>query len=399
MTFVLVFAVLLFSAMLVSALADRTILSTAVVFLIGGFVLGDGAIGVLHVGPGDTAVSQLAEFALFSILFTDGMRISIGELRQSWRLPGRALLLGLPLTLVATALLAHLLAGLPWIESFLLGAVLAPTDPVFAAAVVGREEIPFRLRNLLNVESGLNDGLALPIVVILIAASGSTQDSWWHLVADAVGGVLLGIVVPAIGAVLYRHPAFASSARYEPLNALAMGLIVLSIARLTGANEFLAAFSAGITVASSSPAVRDSFHELGEVISEVLKLAALLIFGALISVAFLRDISLGGYLFAAAAIFVARPVALEATLIGSALDHRERIVAAWFGPKGFASVVYGLLILSSGIVRSNELFHLVALVVSASIIAHSSTDVVIAHWFVRTDRALPVAVGHDDQGH
>ena len=90
----------------------------------------------------------------------------------AWRLPGRALLLGLPLTLALTAVFAHYIAGLPWLESFLLGAILAPTDPVFAAAIVGREEVPGRLRHLLNVESGVNDGLALPIVLVLLAATG-----------------------------------------------------------------------------------------------------------------------------------------------------------------------------------------------------------------------------------
>ena len=287
MTFVLCFAALLFAAMLISALADRTVLSTAVLFLLGGFLLGNGVLDVVRVGPGDEMVGSLAELALFSILYTDGMRLGVADLRRSWRLPGRALLLGLPLTLVLTAVLARYVAGLPWLESFLIGAVLAPTDPVFASAVVGREEIPYRLRNLLNVESGLNDGLALPIVVLLIAAAGSTPARWTQLIVESVGGVALGVVVPAIGARLYRARIFAASARYEPINALALGLLVLSIARLTGANEFLAAFSAGVTLATLSPSVRDAFHELGEVLAEVLKLAALLVFGALISIEFL----------------------------------------------------------------------------------------------------------------
>lgn len=133
------FAVLLLVAMLVSERAHRTVLSTAVLFLVGGFVLGDGVLGVVDVEAGDPLVSTLAELALFSVLFTDGMRVGIRDLRRAWRLPGRALLLGLPLTLAVTAVLAHYLVGLPWLEAFLLGAVLAPTDPVFAAAIVGRK--------------------------------------------------------------------------------------------------------------------------------------------------------------------------------------------------------------------------------------------------------------------
>ena len=108
---------------------------------------------------------MIAELALFSVLYTDGMRAPVRDLVSAWRLPGRALLLGLPLTLLGTALLARYVVGLSWAESILIGAALSPTDPVFAAAIVGREGIPSRLRFLLNVESGLNDGLALAIAL------------------------------------------------------------------------------------------------------------------------------------------------------------------------------------------------------------------------------------------
>ncbi len=376
----LAFAALLLLAVLVSSLAHRTVLSTAALFLVGGFLLGDGTLGVLHIQPQDEIVSGLAELALFSVLFTDGMRVGLGELRSAWRLPGRALFLGLPLTLLATALMAHLVAGLPWVESFLLGAALSPTDPVFAAAIVGREEIPYRLRNLLNVESGLNDGLALPVVVVLIAAAG-TGTAGFDLVTEVAAGVALGVGVPYVAIRLERSRFFSATTAYEPLNGFAIGLLVLALALLTHANVFLAAFSAGITIATMSPAMRSAFHEFGELVAELLKLGALLVFGALISLSFLGDIGVAGYVFALLALFVARPVALGLALLRSALDRKERLAAAWFGPKGFASVVYGLLILEAGLGLSDELFHLVALVVVASILAHSSTDVLVARWF------------------
>src|SRR5665648_891766 len=135
----LCFAALLLVAVLISERANRTVLSTAVLFLLGGFVLGKGMLGVIDIRTGDPLVAGLAELALFSVLFTDGMRVGVADLRSAWRLPGRALLLGLPLTLVITAAAAHYVAGLPWLHSFLMGAILAPTDPVFAAAIVGRE--------------------------------------------------------------------------------------------------------------------------------------------------------------------------------------------------------------------------------------------------------------------
>lgn len=203
------------------------------------------------------------------------------------------------------------MAGLPWLESFLLGAVLSPTDPVFAAAIVGREEIPYRLRNLLNVESGLNDGLALPIVVILLATASATPVHAWSLAGEVVGGVALGVLVPYAAIRLERTRIFSATTFYEPLNAFAVGLLVLALAMLTHANVFLAAFSAGITIATMSPALREAFHQFGELVAELLKLGALLVFGALISLQFLGDIGISGYVFAVLALFAARrtPVA------------------------------------------------------------------------------------------
>ncbi len=380
MTIVLAFACVLLAAVLISGLADRSVVSIAVLFLVAGFVLGDGVSGVIEVRAEENLVGGLAELALFSVLFSDGMRLGFGELRSAWRLPGRALILGLPLSLAATASLAHWVSGLPWVESLLLAAVLSPTDPVFAAAIVGRDEIPHKLRNLLNVESGLNDGLALPVVVVLIAVVGPDTVHGLDLTTELLGGIALGVGVPAIAIRLEQTRFFNAAVAYEPLNAFAIGLLVLALASLTHANVFLAAFSAGVTIATMSPAIRTAFHQFGELVAELLKLAALLVFGALISPSFLADIPLSGYIFAAAALLLARPAALGLALVGSALPLRQRAAAAWFGPKGFASVVYGLLIVESDIDRSDELFHLTALVVVASIIAHSSSDVAIARW-------------------
>nr|MDQ3359888.1 cation:proton antiporter [Actinomycetota bacterium] len=130
-TLFLAFAALLMVAVLISERAHRTVLSTAVLFLVGGFLLGPGVLDLIALQPGDPLVGQLAELALFAVLFTDGMKAGIRELRSAWRLPGRALLLGLPLTLIITAVIAHLLLDLTWTQTFLLAAVLAPTDPVF----------------------------------------------------------------------------------------------------------------------------------------------------------------------------------------------------------------------------------------------------------------------------
>jgi sodium/hydrogen antiporter len=388
MIVVLAFAIVLLLAVLLSELARRSLLSIAVLFLVSGFLIGDGVLGIVSLRPENPVIGMLAELALFSVLFTDGMRVGVRELASAWRLPGRALLLGLPLTLAGTALLARLVAGLPWAEALLLGAALSPTDPVFAAAIVGREEVPRRLRHLLNVESGINDGLALPVVLVMLAVVNAQAVEVSTVLGELALGVVLGVVVPWVAIRLERSRFFAATSIYEPLNAFAIGLLVLALASLTHANQFLAAFSAGVIVATLSLEVRDAFHEFGEILTELLKLAALLVFGVLISPNFLAEIPPSGYAFALLALLVVRPIALGVALLGSGLDWREQVAAAWFGPKGFASVVYGMLILKAGIARGDELFHLLAIVIAGSIIAHSSTDVIVAHWFQRAEAEL-----------
>lgn len=380
MVVLLAFSATLLVAVMVSALAHRSVLSTAVLFLLAGVLLGSGVLNVVSVGPQDPLVAIFAELALFSVLFTDGMRVTAEDLRSA-ALPARALAMGLPITLALTAGLGHFVAGLPWAQSLLIGAVLSPTDPVFAAAIVGRDEVPRRLRRLLNVESGLNDGLALPVVVVLLAVVGGGPVPAGRLGAELAAGLALGVALPWAAIRLERLPVLGAAPLYEPLNAFAIGLLVLSVASLTKANEFLAAFAAGITVGTVSPAVRAAFHQFGDLTAELLKLAALLLFGALISPSFLGGIPLSGYVFAVLVLVVVRPVALAVALFRTGIGRREWLAAAWFGPKGFASVVYGLLILESGVAGADRLFRLTAIVIVLSVLAHASTDVVVARWF------------------
>ena len=164
MVLVLTFGVVLLITVALSGLAARSVLSTALVFLVAGALVGPGFLGLIEVSPEGPLVSRLADLALFTVLFVDGGRLSLRELHAGWRLSGRALGLGMPLALVLVAVATHYLVGLDWTTSLLVGAILSPTDPVFASAIVGRTEVPLRLRRLLNIESGVNDGLALPFV-------------------------------------------------------------------------------------------------------------------------------------------------------------------------------------------------------------------------------------------
>ncbi len=385
MTSLLIFAITLYIAVLVSELANRSILSTAVLFLAAGLVSGNGVLNLIILKPGDPLVQRLAEFALFSVLLTDGMRVPLGNLRAGWRLPGRALLIGMPLTLLGTGVLCHYIIGLDWIESLLVGSILSPTDPVFAAAIVGREEIPGRLRHMLNVESGLNDGLALPLVLLFLALTSHESPDTTALATELASGMGIGIALPWVACKIEQSRIFGISKPYEPLFAVAIGLLVLSVAMILHANLYLAGFSAGITLATVRPQLRNEFHRFGELITELLKLGALLIFGAVMSFEFIRGIPPIDFVAAIAILVAVRPLALEMALLKSGLNRREKLTAGWFGPRGFASAIYGLLVFHRNIPNAEAIFHAVAVVVVFSIVAHSSTDVPLARWFRRQE--------------
>jgi NhaP-type Na+/H+ or K+/H+ antiporter len=381
----MVFGVALLIAVLLSGLAARSVLSTSLLFLVGGALVSDGFLGLIHITPDSDIVAVTADLALFAVLFTDGMHVSFPALRRAWRNPVRALGLGMPLAFLGVALLTHFLVGLDWTTSFLVGAVLAPTDPVFASAIVGRKEVPAKLRQLLNIESGVNDGLALPFVLILIAAaapSGHAEDAGFGAIAtELVLGLLFGIVLPLLVNWLVRFRLLGAEPRLQPLLPLAVGVTLYAACHLTHANPYLAAFSAGAVIVAVAPEAKEAFEPLGESLAELAKFAALLVFGALLTPQLFGDLSVGGYAVAVLAIVLIRPASLLLSLVGTDFDRKEKLTAAWFGPKGFASVVYGLLVLQSGIPRAEDVFTLIAVTIAFSIVAHSSTDVPIARVF------------------
>jgi len=160
-----VFGLLLMAGALASGVAKRSFLSLTAAFVVAGFLLGEAGLEVLEFDPTGQFVQGLAVVALILILFRDGLEVEEEMLQRAWRLPFRKLVLAMPLTAVLVALAAHLVTDLDWTESFLLGALLSPTDPVLSSTVVTNPRVPRVIRHSLNLESGLNDGLALPAVL------------------------------------------------------------------------------------------------------------------------------------------------------------------------------------------------------------------------------------------
>ena len=390
MALLLAYAITLVIAVLISGIAEETVLSVSVLFLACGFLLGSGVFGrAPKINP--HLLGTIAEVALFSVLFTDGMRTGgLRKLSRDWTLSARALFIGMPLTIAAIALLAHSMTGLPWKLAFLIGAALSPTDPVFVSAIFRFEGIPEKVKRLLNVESGLNDGLSLSVVVVLLAYAGLKGPGFTSLTGMPLG-LAIGFGLPFGAILLEKTRFFRAAGVFHPLNGFALGLLVLAVSYVSGANLFLAGFGAGISVGTFGPSFSKSFQQFGELVTELLKLAALLVFGVAIAPQFFKVLPGIEYAFIVLAVFLVRLFAIWLSLLGSELNWRQRLLTGWFGPKGFASVVYGILIFDAGL---NHTAHLIALAVTLSIVVYSSTDILVGNWFEkRARRATPEAPG------
>src|SRR5215203_3490733 len=212
----LIFGAVLMGGALLSGLAHRSFLSLTALFVLTGFLLGEGGAEVLELDPGSGFVAALATVALVVILFRDGLEVEAEMLQREWRLPLRKLVVAMPVTAGIIAVAAHVLVGLDWTESLLVGALLAPTDPVLSSTVVTNPRVPRVVRHSLNLESGLNDGLALPAVLAFSAALVVGEDDfvWWKFVLqDVTLGLLFGVVVGFAAA--YPMPRSASIASHQ----------------------------------------------------------------------------------------------------------------------------------------------------------------------------------------
>jgi sodium/hydrogen antiporter len=386
-----VFGLLLVGGALVSGLARRSLLSLTAAFVVAGFILGRGGLEVLDLDPRSGFVQGLAVIALILILFRDGLEVEEEMLQRAWHLPLRNLVLAMPITAGLVALLTHSVTDLSWTESFLVGALLSPTDPVLSSTVVTNPRVPRIIRHSLNLESGLNDGLALPAVLALVAAAeqGDTGFVWWEFVLQDVGfGFATGIAVAFLAARLMPRTTGLGaeiSAHQKSMYGLGLAFATYGLAVLPPeGNGFIAVFVAAIALGIWRPDIRECFEARSEDIIEVVKLGVFLVFGAILTFDGLFGDGWAAVAIAAFTLLVARPVAVFAALAGTTqVDTAQKAFIAWFGPKGVATMTFALFVLGSAVPEGDRILNIAALVVFVSIIAHGLSDYPGSEWMAR----------------
>jgi sodium/hydrogen antiporter len=382
----LVFGGLLVLGALLSGLARRSFLSLTALFVLAGFLLGEGGLEVLEVDPRSGFVSALAVVALIVILFRDGLEVEAEMLQRAWRLPVRKLVLAMPITAAVVALAAHALTDLGWTECLLLGALLSPTDPVLSSSVVTNPRVPRLVRHSLNLESGLNDGLALPAVLAFSAALrvGEGGFEWWKFVLqDVTLGFAFGIAMGYVASRLLPREGIPDHQR--SLFALGAGFATYGVAvgLPPEGNGLIAVFVCAMTLGIRRPDLRATFEERADDIVEIVKLGVFVVFGALLTLDGLFADGLAAIAIVAVTLLVARPVAVWIALIGTRTPADWTWFMAWFGPKGVATMTFSLLVLADRIPAGERIFNLAALCVFISIIVHGLTDTPGAEWIAR----------------
>lgn len=378
-------AVVLFAA--IARRIDSTPLSGPMIFTVAGVLLGGSGLGWLDMPLSSSAIKTLVEVTLAIVLFSDASRIDLANLRNHWTLPGRLLTIGLPLCIALGTLAAlGVLAGIPWEGALLIGIMLAPTDAALGQAVVTDPVVPVYVRQGLNVESGLNDGMAFPLfeIAITVAVVGIQGVDASHAVTTLVReislGALVGGAVGAGGGWLLSRARLGgwTGPHWQGIATVGLTAASYGLALGLGGNGFIAAFATGLAY-RPSVAPADSDDVAGD-IAELLTMVAFLVFGALVLGPELAEFDWRMVAYAVLSLTVVRMAGVALALVDSHSRLPTVAFIGWFGPRGVASVLYSFLLLESvdELAVYQPVVRVVTLTVAISVVLHGLTAAPLA---------------------
>ncbi|MGB2691216.1 MAG: cation:proton antiporter [Thermodesulfobacteriota bacterium] len=383
----------------VSKRLQTTVISGPMIFVIFGFILSSDVTGVFT-GKDHTFINIIANLTLMLVLFSDASRINLALFRREQDLPKRLLGIGLPLTIIAGVFVGLiLLTGLPLWQAAILATILAPTDAALAQAVINSDRVPIRIRQALNVESGLNDGICFPILLLFIyladTSGESRSASYWigFLSFQLILGPLAGAIVGYLGgkAVLWGLNKNWMSANYQRLSGIALAVAAFFTAELIGGNGFMSAFFAGLIFGNVTTKASDPIYEFAEAEGEILILLTFLLFGAVMVPDALGGISWRYILYAIISLTVIRIIPVAIGLIGKGLSAPSILYVGWFGPRGAASILYVLIVVDKhNLSGESIIFTITTLTVLLSILLHGLTAVPGANAYAASLEKTPI---------
>ena len=358
----------------------RTPINGAILFTAFGLFLGPFGLGLLKLDIGAEELRLLAELTLALVLFTDAANANLGVLKKSFHIPQRLLLIGLPLTiLLGFGVGVLVFGGLTLLEIAILATMLAPTDAALGKAVVTNESVPAVIREGLNVESGLNDGICVPILFIFLAlaassgADGNTSILALKLVIQEIGiGIVVGVGLTLLGMWLLKicdEKGWVSETwRQLPVVALAVSCFALS--QQLGGSGFIASFVGGMLFGGVEKGRKHKLMLAAEGTGDTFALITWVIFGAAVVGQYFKYFSFEVILYALLSLTVIRMLPVFLVLGGMKLRTDERLFMGWFGPRGLASIVFGVIVIENNLPGGGTIALTVVCTIVLSIILH-----------------------------
>jgi NhaP-type Na+/H+ or K+/H+ antiporter len=375
-----ILAAFVFFYSLTSGRLERTPINGALIFMTFGLAFGPLGLGLLTLKLDAEGLSTLAEMTLALVLFTDAANANLRELKHSFRIPLRLLLIGLPLTiLLGFGAGVLVFGGLTLLEIAIIATMLAPTDAALGKAVVTDESVPSNIREALNVESGLNDGICVPILFIFLAlatstgAEGGTSMLALKLVVQAIGiGVVVGAGLTFLGVRLLTRFAdkgwVTETWRQLPVPALAV--VCFAVAQWLGGSGFIACFVGGMLFGGIEKKHKPKLLFAAEGTGDTLALITWVVFGAAVVGQSVHYFSWQIVLYAVLSLTIARMVPVFLVLAGMNLRTDEKLFMGWFGPRGLASIVFAVIVLNKNLPGGGTISMTVVCTIVMSIIAH-----------------------------
>ena len=381
----LILGVVTFLFALVSSRFDNSLITPPMVFTGAGVLIALLLPSFVEEKIATEALELVAELTLVIVLFIDASRINLPLLFREHKIPVRLLGASLPLTVLLGAVIAGLMFGefSIW-EAALLSAILAPTDAALGQAVVSSPIVPVRIRQALNVESGLNDGIVLPLVTLFaalasVSAEGAEQSNWLvYWLMQVTLGPLVGVVVGFGGGYLLRASTRCNliNENFLRLSGVAVALVAWAGAIQVGGNGFIAAFVAGMAISGFANSIGNPLRDFGEAEGQLFGLATFLLFGMIALVPAIETADASCYIYAALSLTVIRMIPTALSLIGLKLKASTVMFLAWFGPRGLASLLFALLVIGEfNLPHGERILTISVLTVMFSMVAHGISAV------------------------
>jgi NhaP-type Na+/H+ or K+/H+ antiporter len=382
MTPLAIFIILLFVYSTISSRLERTPFTAPIIFMAGGLATASTATHVALGEASTTSFLTVAELGLVLLLFTDASRIDLDMLNRMRSLPGRLLSVGMLLTIGMGMAAALLVFGeLSLWEAGILAAILAPTDAGLGQAIVSSPLVPKRVREALSVEAGLNDGLSVPFLLFFIAiaaaAEGDERASLLRFFIEQFGyGVAIGLLIGRVGGGLFAAALRRGwiSKGYRRIGFVALPVLCMLASEAVGASMFIAAFVAGLAVQhGGGERMTAQSLEFTDDWGQVINLSVFFLFGLLVSRQW-PYLEPRHFVYAVLSLTVVRMLPVAIALAGSGMSRATVLFMGWFGPRGLASIVLGLVYLEHG-AEYQEPTILLAVVATVllSILAHGLT--------------------------